>query len=289
MTSTKKASNDLRNAALKIIHYILEQPLPDKRGTRKDWLSPPPLASFQHLEPMGFGLADDRKCFDPRICTPDVEWPLDVALVSDIVAESSDGFVMQRTRTVSTKEVRGYAARFSPFMVRADFAQLMDRDLHTGSAILAWMSGQWREAQNYPSFRGPVPKEHYLQINLATSIALRRRYEWGVSLGLDNSPSVRFVTDPTGVKDVFRIRDLPEGKDRREALMTWISDHWRQDRTDPDMERYVRKHLRGSTKFSWRGFGCELLPAPFDVETRDRLIAEREAMRAAGIDKRPKR
>ena len=58
------------------------------------------------------------------------------------------------------------------------------------------------------------------------------------------------------------MRDLPEGKDRREALLTWVGDHWRQNRHDPDIEIYVRKHL---------------------------LIAERAAMKAAGEDKRLRR
>ena len=31
---------------------------------------------------------------------------------------------------------------------------------------------------------------------------------------------------------------------------------------------------------------CELTPAQFDVDQRDRLIADREAMRVAGTDKR---
>jgi len=30
---------------------------------------------------------------------------------------------------------------------------------------------------------------------------------------------------------------------------------------------------------------CELTPAQFDLDQRDRLIAEREAMRVAGTDK----
>ena len=122
--------------------------------------------------------------------------------------------------------------------------------------------------------------------SLATAIALKQRYQWAVSLGLENSPSIRFATDPTGIKDVFRIRDMPDGKDRREALLTWVTDHWRQDRYDPEMETYVRRHLRGATQFSWRGMDCELLPSQFDVDQRDKAIGNRDAMRAAGVDRR---
>jgi len=57
--------------------------------------------------------------------------------------------------------------------------------------------------------------------------------------------------------------------------MTWVVDHWRQDRKDPDLETHVRKHLRSATEFTWHDMNCELTPAQFDL---DQLIAEREAM-----------
>ena len=65
--------------------------------------------------------------------------------------------------------------------------------------------------------------------------------------------------------------------------MTWVVDHWRQDRKD--LETHVRKHLRGATELTWHDMNCELTPAQFDLDQRDRLIAEREAMRVAGTDK----
>jgi hypothetical protein len=284
----------IRSAALRVISAILEQPEYESDDSRTDWLAGPPPSHYRRLEPLGFGIVeegDDWWIFKPEDCKPDVVWPMDVGVAAE--NGGPDGVLqISRTRTVTTKECRGDASIFSPFMVRADHAAVVDGKLMSCSTIMAWLGGRWVDAQSH-RFVGrhywrdrPVSLDDCIPCNLATGIALRHRYEWAVSLGLENSPSVRFVTDPTGVKEVFRIRDLPDGRDRREALMTWVTDHWRQDRRDPDVERYVRKHLRGTTAFSWRGMECELLPSQFDLDARERFIADRDAMRRTGSDKR---
>jgi hypothetical protein len=290
----------IRGAALNIIRQVLEKPAFDKsKDTRRDWLAPPPLSAFVRLEPIGFGLEqDDFWVFHPKDCSPDLVWPLDVGTIVDNCGTAEGGLAIGRCYTVTTKQVRGYAHRFSPFMVRTDWAQMERGQLMRVAGLQAWLGGQWVDAQNrvlwegrtaekaIPTRGGGIDVNDAQQVSLHTAIALRQRYEWAVSLGLEESPSIRFATDPTGIKEVFKIRDLPEGRDRREALMNWVSDHWRQDRADPDLEIYVRRHLRGATKFTWRSMNCELLPSTFDMEKRDQLMAERNAMRLEGTDKR---
>lgn len=282
----------IRGTALKIIRMI--EDLPRWRGiSRRDGLAPPPLSAFKRMEPMGFGLAPDEDwwIFHPEECTPDIVWPLDVSIACDLTGR----VVLSRYRTITPKEARGLAGRFGSFMIRMDHAQTMEEDgkLMPAAAIFVWLGGKWCLADNRRTWNGNNPESQYVipdrerwQPMLGTAIALRQRYEWAVAIGLDNSPSVRFATDPTGMKEIFRIRDLPEGQDRRAALMTWVSDHWRQDRKEPDIERYVRSHLRGTLAFSWRGMACEVLPSQYDLDHRDRLISEREAMRVAGQDRR---
>lgn len=279
----EKDRSKIRGAALAVIRTILEKPDFDKikkSQLRNDWLAPPHLSFFKNLEPLGFGLAkDDWWVFPPEDCTPDVVWPLSVGFVCE-----EPNLCMTRYRTVATKEVRGYASRYSPFMVRADHAQMDCGQLMRAAGLYAWIGGNWTDAENRVIYKGAIPTrseippEDKTHIRLATAIALRQRYEWAVSLGLDHSPSIRFDTDPTGVKDIFRIRDLPDGKDRREALLTWVTDHWRQDRHDPEMEVYVRKHLRGAATFSWRSMNCEILPSQFDMDKRNELADIRADM-----------
>ncbi len=297
MARVERDRSQLRGAALHIIRTIVEKPDFDKmRGkeVRRDWLAPPPLSAFQRLEPLGFGLAEeDWWVFNPKECSPELVWPLDVSFVSEHCA-MTDGMAMTRAYTVSMKQVRGYASRVSPFIIRLDHAQMDRGQLLRAALLRVWLGGEWRNAVSRTVWdKSEIPHRldgldtgDEILPRLATAIALRQRYEWAVSLGLQNSPSVRFATDPTGIKDIFRIRDLPDGKDRRDALMTWVTDHWRQDRNDPDLELYVRKHLRGATQFTWRGMNCELLPAKFDLDQRDRFLAERQEMRLMKTDKR---
>lgn len=282
----------IRRAALRIIGEVLKWPEGERHEgmvRRHFGLHPPaPLSSFRRLDPWGFGLPDERDELDfNRIdCTPDVVWPLSYGGI-ETNPDASWVLRLFMHKTVSAKDARGYAKRFSPYMLRADMAELKDGAFGRFTIYWAWINGQWRVAD--PKLDGELMDIEGAMMRSSTALALRQRYEWAVSLGLPGSPSVRFATDPTGMKDVFRIRDLPEGRDRREALMGWVCDHWRQDRFDPDVEVYVRKHLRGATKFGWEEFECELLPAQFDIERRDKLIAERRAMHAAGTDRRMRR
>jgi hypothetical protein len=281
--------DQIRATALRIIHLISRQ----HQLKVKSWhrltglLAPPPLSVFQHLEPVSSQWnvhGDGWWIFLPEDCTPDVLWPIDAGMIADHGYDDDpdpDAFSMARYTTITPKQARGIASRVSPHMVVARHGQMDRGELLLATGLFTWLGGQWHDARG-----GRLePNDHYQPL-LATSIALRQRYEWAVSLGLENLPSVRFATDPTGIKDAFRIRDLPEGRDRREALMTWVTDHWRMDRYDPEMEIYVRQHLRGTTKFTWKGMDCTLLPAIFDIEKRDKLIQLREDMKAKGEHKR---
>ena len=266
------------------------------RTARKDWLAPPQITSFKGIDPIMLYGSEDDWFFNPIDCNPIVEWPIDVCTVQP---DGGNGFglAVQRYQSVTPKQVRGYAHRISPFMLRRDIAFEDKGKMLTASGILAYLGGKWSDADKRTIYEGPVGSDiptkgcvadsRYLDAGgVAIAIALRQRYEWAVNIGFEKSPSVRILTDPTGMKELFRLREVADGRDRRDALMTWVSDHWRQDRKDSDMETYVRKHLRGSTKFEWRGMECEISPARFDVEQRDQLIAQRAAMRSSGEDKR---
>lgn len=276
----------LRAAAHKIIRNILERKPIATRDARRGWLRPPPLTTFKRLEPFGFGLSEEEDwwIFGPAECRPDLIWPMDVGIIAEHAGDDSD-LAFFRTYSITAKEARGVACKFGPFMVRHDFGQAIDGQLATGALVYTYLGGEWVDAA--PGRGRALGERDRIQPRIATAIGLRQRYEWAVSLGLEHSPTVRFATDATGIKDVFRVRDLPEGRDRREALLTWVTDHWRQDRHDPEVETYVRKHLRGAVSFAWRGMQGEILPAQFDLEQRERLIAEREAMRRTGADRRP--
>lgn len=262
------------------------------RAARNDWLKPPHITQFKGIDPILLYGTDQEWFFRPEDCTPLVVWPIDICTIQPNGGDF--GLMVQRYRSVTPKEVRGYASRISPFMLRRDIGVEDRGKFVTASGLLSYLGGKWPDAQgrmNYEGFaeipvRQGVIADHIDSGGLAIAIALRQRYEWAINIGFENSPSVRIATDPTGMKELFRLRDVADGRDRRDALMTWVSDHWRKNRDDADVETYVRKHLRGSSTFEWRGMECEIKPSQFDLEQRDKFIAERAEMRRTGLDKR---
>ncbi|MBC8158172.1 MAG: hypothetical protein H8E94_02450, partial [Alphaproteobacteria bacterium] len=131
----------IKSAARRIIQHILSEPIAPIKNTRRDWLSPPPLSAFKHLEPLGWGVSDDDGWFfHPDDCTPDVVWPMSVGMVSDCAGE--DGRVsLQTIKTVRTKDVRGYASRFSPYMVRVDNMQQFKEGMVSCAGLMVWLGG----------------------------------------------------------------------------------------------------------------------------------------------------
>jgi hypothetical protein len=275
-----------------------DAPKSTNKDVRRDWLAPPPKASFKGIDPIFLYGTDEDWFFNPHDCTPDVLWPVDVSLiVEDSYSDNGIGLSIQRLRAVTAKDVRGYARRVSKFMLRRDTYAEIDGRMFGGSGLMSYLGAEWIDAENKTFWlRGDIPTKSFGKAglaverqagNLAVALALRQRYEWAVNIGFENTPTVRIVTDPTGLKELFKDREPIPSKDRKDALMTWVTDHWRQLRYDPETEGYVRKFIRGTTKFSWRGFQCEIKPAAYDMERIEKLKQERAEMRAQGIDRRP--
>ena len=110
---------------------------------------------------------------------------------------------------------------------------------------------------------------------------------WLVKTRFDDlCPSLTLLTDPTGVKEFWRLRDIPPGKKRRAALLHWVSDHWRQTRIDPDVETYVRKHMRGTTDINQGSFRASIMPSKKDKLTNDIARRDREKLRLKKQDRR---
>lgn len=103
-------------------------------------------------------------------------------------------------------------------------------------------------------------------ISFASGVMLRREYLWSVLLGEPGIPRARFVTDILGVREAFRLRDAPPGKERRAALRHWVREHWRKNGRASENDRaWVRQHLRGASEFMWNGLACRVEPSMEDA------------------------
>lgn len=122
---------------------------------------------------------------------------------------------------------------------------------------------------------------------LLAGIAVGMRGNWSAKVKIAESlPSLTVLTDPIGVKELWKLRDIPDGKKRRAALLHWVAAHWRQQRHDPEVETYVRKQLRGATTFRQGELSVEVKPSEIDSIELDFARRDREALRAKKEDRR---
>lgn len=105
-------------------------------------------------------------------------------------------------------------------------------------------------------------------------------YCWHIGVSKNSGPKVYFVTDAVGVRELLKFRDVQEGKNRRDALLHWVSEHWRINRFDKDEEIRVRKHLRGMRQATCFGFHCDIEESDFDKrEALEALLQRKSNMR----------
>lgn len=219
-------------------------------------------------------------------------WPLDVCVGGPETSEGWEpgSWQFTRMRTLNTKEWRGKLSVYSPRMI--ELARLTSRpngNHMTFRLPYAIMGRNVRLAAGFiTNFRihglgefGVDPgafgdKAHDTEVALrilkvAAGLSLRRYYLWSVLLGEGDGPRARFVTDPIGVREAFRLRDIPPGKKRRAALLHWVKAHWRKSRKTSAADRaWIRAHLRGVWSYTWNGLICQIEPS---IEDMDMLTA----------------
>lgn len=215
-----------------------------------------PLLMFEQTRNLGFFQNDGAPAL----------WPVDVGLVLPASADAAAGSLQfSRFRTIGTKEARMRGAvRFSPQMVIDSVVIAQPNGKSTsGAGIYSRLLGQWQDAR---AGRTGLPDNWRERVELGLGMALTMRYEWSVWLGHGAGPRVRFITDPLGVREIFRLRDLPPGRERRAALRHWVTAHWRAKRSEAADRAWVRRHLRGAEDFIWQDLRCRVSPPAFDVE-----------------------
>lgn len=117
---------------------------------------------------------------------------------------------------------------------------------------------RWRESERITA------SDSSLAPTFGRHFAWVRHNYWHVSLSMPGSCRLLLATDATGVKGFFRLRDVPEGRGRRAALLHWVQAHWRKNRKDDDRHE-VQEHRRGATEFDWFGLrGAVHVPAKLE-------------------------
>jgi len=245
-----------------------------------------PLMWFDGVEPyIGLewvpeGMRDEEGFvfFNPEVeevKLSDLSGRMDVGFITEVKGDGSGYKLMRgesrsspkmglvRCREVDLSEVRG-RFRVMGRVVEYSWAMMyLGCEYMSGKSWAQRVGGKWRVWLNR---EWVLEDEWDINIKMSISMAFTRRYFWRVLIGYEGSPGISFSTDPSGVREVFRLRDIPEGRGRREALRHWVRDHWRRVRKDTGDTAHVRRHLRGAERFVWNGMRCEIYPSDFDVD-----------------------
>lgn len=109
-------------------------------------------------------------------------------------------------------------------------------------------------------------------LNMVLSMKLTSYYEWFLYIKEDDkSIGLKIPVEPESTKEVFALRDLPEGHKRKKAICNFVKEHYRNIKIKPEYDEekrqvLVRQHLRGETKFNWRGLQVNIIPAEYDLK-----------------------
>jgi hypothetical protein len=198
-------------------------------------------------------------------------WPIDVNFAAKFQKKDNegddyaDGWGFYRVKTMTQemrKSWRGKIKLSPPKMVLYDFSACYSNGRKMSVQVPCAILGQKIYDARPWSEIGKADMDHLEKtILLSNGIMLKREYLWSVLIG-NADHSVRFYTDPRGAREAFSLRDIPDGKTRRAALRNWVSAHSRKNRSSTsDDLAWVRKHLRGNTDFSWKGYDCRIIPS----------------------------
>lgn len=190
-------------------------------------------------------------------------------------------YAVHRLKKVDPSTVRGRISRFAPHIFEKSVGLINDEGKYrTARTIVGWTGTRWM------NLAGPemYPCEEGLgHLKVSTSLLLSKYLDWHAKIGFVGGLSVTFSTDPTGARELFKLRDIPAGKCRREALKNWVRAHWRKKRSNPDEASQVREHLRGQSKFTWNGLRVEIIPATAEIE--EKLNPEIKALDADQLER----
>jgi len=103
--------------------------------------------------------------------------------------------------------------------------------------------------------------------HMALQLSLTYDYEWSCYIKeKPESLGIRIPIHPSSSKEVFMMRNLPEGKTRKRAIVNFVKEHYRTIKGNGNERKVlIEKHFRGDLKFNWRGLEVHVTPSPYDL------------------------
>lgn len=206
------------------------------------------------------------------------EMPIADLSIGDVGGQVSDGWVtrwfspwdidyltVSKVTRIPPRLARSaFASPEWPFTVRVDSGDWSrNRAPRYSSWCVGSMSGgpgTWR-LSGKPRAAGDDP-----HIQRALGLRLSTRYSWTADLSVDDGPQVRLLIGPHEAKEIFRLREIEDGEQRRKALLHLVKRHHRRQRFTARDSTEVREHLRGRESFDWFGVKGVLTPSRLEME-----------------------
>jgi hypothetical protein len=236
-----------------------------------------PLSAFKRAEPFGSAPLEDLVGADRTYMSHEenpAHW-LPAFDVSLLIPRDQPGerFSLMRARSLSPQETRGRIRPWTPHAAHVMGACICNDGRYvSGQTIMGYVGGSWRrvstgawdweDAEYAPDGQKLVMS----RVSAAHQHAVYRTLLWHVEIAYGGQGASLLLPCTAGaILDLFRYRDLPPGKSRRDALLHWVSDHWRRKVSDPAEVTQVTEHLRGQTRFVWReGLVVQIMPSEED-------------------------
>lgn len=286
-----------RQQLLNRVDFLLERVIfPNEKEkldetVRKDILRP----RLPYFSP-SFVLCDDISEPEDDLCflgPEDMDDPGIFREINSSLCTLEDGWLrLFKLKSVPAKYFRGRPVKPLPRLAALGICFLHpDKPMVSLELAMAWVNHRWVNAENNRhDWHGDNPIQNSDDLKkrktldeitrMLISTQLSLRYEWCVTFRLDNSPAIKFATDPSGLKDLFKDRDKDFDKDRKTALRNWVMQHWRKKRNDEEASIFVRRHLRGKIPFRWNGYDCVIEPSELDLELNKNLAQDSQLVTA---------
>lgn len=235
------------------------------------------LTAFDHEDGQGHALGEAVATVDAgfftNACEKDLYNPLMVSVASanctKILNATANDYKIEQARRARPAEMRHIRGLWPGAIVDRHWLALINADGRYVSMDRLSVRGRKNDigahfGSHLVNANGTIapfdPEQH--SGAMFAMLQFTEEISWTVSLGPADGVKLAFITDPVGVAEAFALRDVPEGKSRRAAIMHWVRQHSRQKRDGSVTE--VIRHLRGQTNFVWNGLAVGITPSVSD-------------------------
>lgn len=236
-----------------------------------------PSSQFRCCEIMTKRMNDNRdelQGYDVYFVNPfDKELKPDVVPVMDFsyVKEGAEKEVLleyANVKSIPLKHLRGVIAPLGVYNYEVKVSLRMTNGLYKSVRTLASWNGTEHKVLQYRDGRPYWASDEHVDntIKAVRSMALTRRYTWGVEFKRSGVASVFVPCNAAAAKRLFSDRDKREGDDRRKALEHWVNDHYRAKPNREEEVVQILGYLRGVDTFMWNDFECKIHPAAYDLD-----------------------